>query len=87
MSELKNKVIWLTGASSGIGEALAYELADKGAKLILSARRKEELERVKSKCNESVRAEIRVLPLDLAQPQSLEAVTKLQYNFLDMSTS
>jgi short-subunit dehydrogenase len=81
MSELKNKVIWLTGASSGIGEALAYELADKGAKLILSARRKEELERVKSKCNESVRGDIRILPLDLAQPQSLEAATQEAIQF------
>jgi short-subunit dehydrogenase len=76
MSDLKNKVIWLTGASSGIGEALAYELADKGAKLILSARRKEELERVKSNCRESVRGDIRVLPLDLSQPESLEAATQ-----------
>jgi short-subunit dehydrogenase len=81
MSDLKNKVIWLTGASSGIGEALAYELADKGARLILSARRKEELERVKSKCNESIRQDIRVLPLDLAQPQSLQAATQAAIQF------
>ncbi|HMG91885.1 MAG TPA: SDR family oxidoreductase [Chryseolinea sp.] len=81
MSELKNKVIWLTGASSGIGEALAYELADKGAKLILSARRKEELERVKGNCKQAVRDDIRILPLDLAQPQSLEAATKTAIQF------
>lgn len=81
MFELKNKVIWLTGASSGIGEALAYELADKGAKLILSARRKEELERVKSKCNEAARENICVLPLDLSQPQTLEAVTQSAIKF------
>jgi short-subunit dehydrogenase len=81
MSELKNKVIWLTGASSGIGEALAYELANKGAKLILSARRKEELERVKGNCNEVVRNDIRILPLDLAQPQTLEAATKAAIEF------
>ena len=49
-SELRGKVIWLTGASSGIGEQLAYQLARCGCKLVLSSRRKDELERVKQKC-------------------------------------
>ena len=49
-SVLKGKVIWITGASSGIGEELAYQLARCGAKLVLSARRKEELKRVADKC-------------------------------------
>ncbi|AOE49224.1 SDR family oxidoreductase [Kangiella sediminilitoris] len=50
MSTLKNKTIWITGASSGIGEALAYECARHGARLVLSARRKDELERVVAHC-------------------------------------
>ncbi len=70
MSELRNKVIWLTGASSGIGEALAYELAKNGATLILSARRKEELERVRTNCKGD-QSKIKVLPLDLAEPTAL----------------
>src|SRR6266850_1021844 len=70
-SVLNNKVIWLTGASSGIGEAVAYELAKKGSKLILSARRKDELERVKGNCFPKSQAHIRILPLDLAEPSTL----------------
>ena len=47
---LRGKVVLITGASSGIGEYLTYELAKCGCKLVLSARRKKELERVKEKC-------------------------------------
>jgi dehydrogenase/reductase SDR family protein 7 len=49
VDDLRDKVVWITGASSGIGENLAYELASVGCKLALSARRKQELERVKTK--------------------------------------
>ena len=43
---MRGKVVWVTGASSGIGEHLAYKMASVGCKLVLSSRRKEELERV-----------------------------------------
>jgi short-subunit dehydrogenase len=68
MTKLAGKVVWITGASSGIGEALVYKLAQKNAKLIISARRKEELERVKGNCRSNTQADVRILPLDLASP-------------------
>lgn len=71
MTKLNGKVIWITGASSGIGEALTYELAKKGNKLILSARRKEELERVKGNCPALAQPDIRILPLDLGELSTL----------------
>lgn len=43
---IKNKVIIITGASSGIGEATALLLAEKGAKVVLAARRVEKLEKI-----------------------------------------
>lgn len=76
MPQLTNKVIWLTGASSGIGEALAYALSQRGAKLILSARRKEELERVKGNCPAKAQPYVRVLPLDLEQASTLQLSTE-----------
>jgi short-subunit dehydrogenase len=71
MTKLKGKVIWITGASSGIGEALTYEMARRGNKLILSSRRKDELERVKGNCPPQAQANIRILPLDLGEPSTL----------------
>ena len=62
---LNNKTIWITGASSGIGEAIAKELAQLNVTLILSARRKEELERVKRECA-SIK-NIYIYPLDLEE--------------------
>ena len=74
MGEILNKVIWVTGASSGIGEAVAYELAKKNFRLILSARRKDELERVQNNCMKLSQSGIKVLPLDLSRSAALNAV-------------
>ncbi|XP_078357859.1 dehydrogenase/reductase SDR family member 7-like isoform X1 [Oculina patagonica] len=82
---LRGKVVWITGASSGIGEYFAYQLAKYGCKLVLSARRKDELERVKDKCaavaselNPSFNKDkdILVLPLDLQKFDTHEKLTQ-----------
>ena len=61
------KTVWITGTSSGIGETLAYEFIAEGAKLILSARRREELLRVKNACISmgANDGDILILPLDV----------------------
>lgn len=64
MTQLTNKTVWITGASSGIGEALAMRAARRGAKLVLSARRESELERVRQACPRP--QDVAVLPVDLA---------------------
>lgn len=81
MSSLKDQVVWITGASSGIGEALVYNLAHSGAKLILSARRKEEMERVKGNCPEYAQPNIRILPLDLSETSTLALMAEAATQF------
>ncbi|KAL1789983.1 dehydrogenase/reductase SDR family member 7 [Sigmodon hispidus] len=76
---LTGMVVWVTGASSGIGEELALQLSKLGVSLVLSARRVQELERVKRRCleNGNVREkDILVLPLDLADRSSHNLATK-----------
>ena len=72
---LANKVIWITGASSGIGEAITYALAKENCKLVISARRIEELKRVKANTKLSD-DKILVLPIDLEQHQYAKDWTK-----------
>ncbi|MHA8065937.1 SDR family oxidoreductase [Aquirufa sp. ROCK2-A2] len=59
-----NKTVWITGASSGIGEALAIQFAKEGAQLILSARRENELNRVATMC-QNLGAKTLVLAFDM----------------------
>lgn len=66
-----DKIVWITGASSGIGKALAIELANQNAKLILSSRKKEDLELVKNECKNS--ADIKIITLDLEDYMNLES--------------
>jgi short-subunit dehydrogenase len=64
MKSLKNKIVWITGASSGIGEALAIVCAHEGARLVLTARREDELARVAGLTGLSEDS-ILILPADL----------------------
>lgn len=85
MKDFQNKVIWITGASSGIGEALAYELARRGALLILSSRRADVLEAVKSRCERP--GEHLVLPMDMTDQSHFREHTALvlsTYGHIDM---
>ena len=80
MINLKNKnyfngkTIWLTGASSGIGEALAYQLANSGAKLLLTSRNTNKLEILRTKLYDSKKH--RVFACDLSQANDIEACWK-----------
>ncbi len=69
MREFKDKVIWITGASSGIGEALALEFAKKEARLILSARREDELKRVGA-LTALPELDLLILPFDLSDTKN-----------------
>ena len=51
MKELKDKLVVITGASSGVGKAMAHEFASYGTKLVLAARKKEALDEVVAECN------------------------------------
>ena len=62
----RDKVVWVTGASSGIGEAVAVAFSREGARLVLSSRNTAELERVRKACEGEAERHL-VLPLDLTQ--------------------
>lgn len=66
----------ITGASSGIGQATALEFARKKHKLVLIARRKDRLEKIKKLCLNEGSSEVRVLAADLQKPKDIELIEK-----------
>ncbi len=71
MDAFQDRRVWITGASSGIGEALAVAFHNAEARLILSARREDELKRVQSLCGGEPGT--RILPLDMGRAEELPA--------------
>lgn len=71
MSFWKDKVVFLTGASSGIGEALAIEMARRGANLGLLARRRELLESLVEKC-EKFGVRVKIFTVDVTDEQAVQ---------------
>ena len=66
----ENKVVWVTGASSGIGEAIASELLKEGAKVVISARRVELLNKIAAKAENA--SKVLIIPLDLKDHSKFE---------------
>ena len=64
-TKYKDLTIWITGASSGIGEALAINFAKRGATLVLSGRDKDKLAAVKKRCKQSKKHII--VPFDISE--------------------
>ena len=71
MLKFKDKTVLITGGGSGIGEAMAYQYAQKGANVILTGRRLEPLEQVKSKC-EALGVKAWVKTVDVERSESID---------------
>ena len=73
MADFKDRIILITGASSGIGAATAVHFATKGAKLSLVARNATKLEEVAEQCRQSGSAEVLVISQDLSTQEGCDS--------------
>jgi dehydrogenase/reductase SDR family member 7B len=77
----KSRIVWITGASSGIGEALALQWAAPGTQLVLSGRNQQQLEIVSEQCTNKG-ADVRVIAFDLTRKEEIsKAVAMVQSEF------
>lgn len=75
MNNFKDQVIWITGASSGLGEALAYELSQRGAKIILSGRNETTLNEVSSRIDNSRTVVFDISDSEILHEKVFEAIS------------
>lgn len=71
MGLLDNKIVFITGASSGIGKACAQLFAEQGAKIILSARRTDRLQELATQLTQQYNQEHLILPLDVCNKKDV----------------
>ena len=76
MNEIKNKVVIIMGASSGIGEATAIKLAEQGAKLVIAARREDKISQLAAQLGENVFYQT----ADVTKRDQVKAVVDLAMN-------
>ena len=77
------ETVWITGGSSGIGEACAYRWAAQGVRLILTAPTAEELEPVAARCREKGAPDVVALPYDLSKPEGIPALVQAAWEAFD----
>jgi short-subunit dehydrogenase len=77
MKLFDGKIVWITGASSGIGECLVYSFIRKGATVIASSNESLELEKVKQNCGE-FSDRVRCVPFDLSDTAGIDNIVKEQ---------
>lgn len=79
VSNLKNRIVFITGASSGIGKSCAVAFAREGARLVLAARRAERLEKLSEELSERFSTESRMVSLDVTDREAVfDAVRSLK---------
>lgn len=84
--KLKGKTVWITGASSGIGEQLVYAVAKRENRLIISSNQEDELEIVRANC-EKMGTDCLAIPFDLSLPEDIEKavdLVKKKYTTVDV---
>lgn len=69
---LKEKVVIITGASSGIGKAIVQQVAEQGAHLVLVARREETLQEIAKNLKHRFDTQALVMAMDVTQPENIE---------------
>ncbi len=85
MSRINNTIVLITGASSGIGRACARKFAEEGARLILTARRKDRLDELTDKIRNERNTDVYTVKLDVRDRKGVEsAIASLPENWRDI---
>jgi dehydrogenase/reductase SDR family member 7B len=77
-NQFSGKVVWITGASSGIGEALVHEFTQRGATVLASSNDLAGLERVKAECGHKA-GNVNCVPFDLADTSGIDRIAEQQF--------